>query len=295
MNKTQLSKVFWAIKISLVLTIVYVTASAVVVPLRLAEPFKPKAASGREPVDTGDSTVPEPQTPPDYSVIANSSLFGDSEPAPTASTVQTSMQAAQPQGIEEDLGLKLVGTIVGGPDVSRAIIMDTKAKITNPYKIVETIASATIESIERDKVVLRYRGRTRTLLLSTDTTVPPMTPTDGNGVRSSAVAAAPSAAQTSLSSPGRLGQVEMLFHQATIDPYIEKGQAEGLRITGLESIPIAATFGLKNGDVIQNVNGQVLTSKQKAFQVLQKAKTQSKINMQLLRDGKVTDLSFNVR
>jgi len=37
-----------------------------------------------------------------------------------------------------------------------------------------------------------------------------------------------------------------------------------------------------------------LTSKQKAFQVLMKAKTQSKVNLQLLRDGKSKELSFDL-
>jgi type II secretory pathway component PulC len=67
-----------------------------------------------------------------------------------------------------------------------------------------------------------------------------------------------------------------------------------LRITGLDQIPLAEAFGLKNGDIVQAVNGQQLTSKQKAFQILQKAKTQSKVNIRILRDGKSKDLSFNL-
>ncbi len=53
-------------------------------------------------------------------------------------------------------------------------------------------------------------------------------------------------------------------------------------------------IGLRNGDVVQSVNGQQLTSKQKAFQVLMKAKTQSKIDIQLLRDGQSRNLSFDL-
>jgi len=75
---------------------------------------------------------------------------------------------------------------------------------------------------------------------------------------------------------------------------VNNDRTEGLKITGLESFPMAQALGLQNGDVVQSVNGQQLTSKQKAFQVLMKAKTQSKIDFQLLRDGKSKNLSFNL-
>ena len=84
----------------------------------------------------------------------------------------------------------------------------------------------------------------------------------------------------------------MLFRQAIVEPYVEKGQTEGLRISGLEKIPDAALLGLRNGDIVQSVNGQSLTSKQKAFQVLQKARTQSQVSLQLSREGKITELSL---
>jgi type II secretory pathway component PulC len=57
---------------------------------------------------------------------------------------------------------------------------------------------------------------------------------------------------------------------------------------------LANLFGLRNGDIVQTVNGQNLNSKQKAFQVLKKARTQSNISLQLLRDGKAKELSFDL-
>lgn len=85
-----------------------------------------------------------------------------------------------------------------------------------------------------------------------------------------------------------------IFRRATIEPYVKDGQTEGLRLSGLENIPMAEMLGLRNGDIVQSVNGQQLTSKQKAFQVLMKAKTQSSIDVQLLRDGQSKNLSFKL-
>jgi len=54
--------------------------------------------------------------------------------------------------------------------------------------------------------------------------------------------------------------VETLLRKAVIEPYETDGQMEGLRITGLEKVPIAGNLGLKNGDIIRSVNGQQLST-----------------------------------
>ncbi len=58
---------------------------------------------------------------------------------------------------------------------------------------------------------------------------------------------------------------------------------------------MAGNFGFENGDVIQTINGQLLTNKRKAFQVLKKARSQSSLNFQLLRNKQKMDLSFEIK
>ena len=89
--------------------------------------------------------------------------------------------------------------------------------------------------------------------------------------------------------------VETLLRKAVIEPYETDGQMEGLRITGLEKVPIAGNLGLKNGDIIRSVNGQQLTSKKKALQVFMKARTKPTMSVELLREGKTKELSFVLR
>ena len=72
-------------------------------------------------------------------------------------------------------------------------------------------------------------------------------------------------------------------------------QPQGMKITGLEKVAIAELIGLKNGDVIQVVNNQKLTSKQKAFQVFKKAATQTSLDIDLLRGNKLKTLSFPLK
>ena len=51
----------------------------------------------------------------------------------------------------------------------------------------------------------------------------------------------------------------------------------------------------KNGDIIQNINGSTVTNRRKAFQILRKARSQSSISIQLLRDQQEKKLSFGIK
>jgi type II secretory pathway component PulC len=94
--------------------------------------------------------------------------------------------------------------------------------------------------------------------------------------------------------PTGIGRVEALLDNAIIEPYSSDGQIQGLRLSGLQNVPFIEDFGLRNGDIIQFVNGQLLTSKQKAYQVFKKARTQPSINIELLRDGEIKELLFDL-
>ena len=86
--------------------------------------------------------------------------------------------------------------------------------------------------------------------------------------------------------------LEDIFNNARIEPFIADNQPQGLRISELEKAEKAKSLPLKNGDVIRLVNGQLLTNKQKAFQVIKKARSQPFLDVELLRDGAVKTLSF---
>jgi len=193
----------------------------------------------------------------------------------------------------------LIGTLAGGPATSRAVIQNTKTNTTGSYRIGDSVASATVEAIRPEMVVLRYQGRPVALKQCSGKTEA-RGPT-GQGEQPKLRDAGQTAASRSQPSAGaprpeslRSGYVSEVFRQATIEPYVKNNRTEGLQISGLEKIPMAETFGLKNGDVVQSINGQQLTSKQKAFQVLMKARTQPKIDIQLLRDGQRKGLSFDL-
>jgi type II secretion system protein C len=289
-----MSRLLWAVKAFLIAILLYVAVEAVVSPVGSDVGLRPKAVSGDERATSTPPMEPEPQARPDYSVIAHNDLFaGPNQGGPSGSL---SLGPAPPVALPsaDELGLKLLGIVAGGRTTSRAIIENAETRVVSPYKIGDLVASATVESIEPDRVVLVHSGRRVALRMHVATSGPARNET-GNPTASAAPGPEPAAASPPSRPPSaRLGYVEELFRKATIEPHVKDGRTEGLKITGLEDTPLANLFGLRNGDIVQTVNGQDLSSKQKAFQVLKKARTQSNINLQLLRDGKAKELSFDL-
>jgi type II secretion system protein C len=301
MDKKHLAAILWIVKACLLALMLGAGLQAVVGywhPDTVLDP----GTTGKEPQAAGTSGL-RPPTPlsPDYATIVQRNLFaaasrGDDSPA--------SPSAAQPPdsaALAEELGLRLVGTIAGGPATSRAIFQNTKSKVTRPYRIGDTVAAATVTAIQRDTVVLDYRGRSLVVTRCPGTTETGGQPGEQGRQKppeAASLAEGPggpsSSAVVSSSETSGMGYVAEIFRKATIEPYVTKDRTEGLRITGLENLPAAQRYGFRNGDVVQSVNGQPLTSKQKAFQVLAKARTLPKVDIRLLREGKSRELSFKL-
>ena len=283
MNEKRVIRVVWLVKASLVAALAYGGFRAAMDHLHVAA-FDPSAAVGEEPLPNVDSETTDRRYSANYEGILQSNLFA-ADPR--------RVQALDSMPSAEELGLRLVGAIAGGPAISRANIQDTKGKTTGVYRIGDTVASATIEAIQQDAVVLRHEGRQLILRLRTGP-AGGEPPSSESMLPATTTEKAATQTQQPAMPPVKADYVAEVFRKATIEPYVKNDRAEGLRITGLDKIPMAELFGLRDGDVIRKINGQQLTSKQKAFQVLMKARTQSKVDIELLRNGKSKDLSFGL-
>ncbi|MEN6575344.1 MAG: type II secretion system protein N [Phycisphaerales bacterium] len=289
MNEKQFIKVFRLVKAALILVLVYAGFRAITGHLHLGA-FDPAVVSGDEPPTEVEPPVTRSPSRSDYAVILRKNLFTGSDDDAGPGTDDNRSQPIDSMPSAEELGLRLVGAIAGGPAISRANIQNTKTNTTGVYRIGDTIASAKVEAIQQDAVVLQYDGQQFILRLHAGPTGDKEPPA---GTEQQTVTEPVPAGKQSASPAVKADSIAEVFRKATIEPVVKNDRTEGLRITGLDKIPMAELFGFKNGDVIQSVNGQQLTSKQKAFQVLMKAKTQSKVDIQLLRNGKSKDLSFD--
>ncbi len=236
-----------------------------------------------------------PETPPDYAAIGRRNIFGTGAPPPAASSA--------PAPGPTQLQLRLLGTVAGGPAFARAIIEETASKSQNLYRIDDVVQGARIVEIQRNRVVLLVGGRQETLELAVSSLQ--ASGAEGDGVRTMPARAPAPREAVRVMSPtefeinkrallARIGGLESVMAKASLEPYMVDGQTKGLRLTGIEGVSMAAFVGIQNGDVITTVNGQELTSMQKAYQVFQKARSQPELNVQLLRGDQAKALQFRL-
>jgi len=296
-GKLYIRKVLLAFKLALVLVLSFVIIRTVIIPQHPSGIFTPVSAVGTENISANTAGNPAETAVKDYSVIAAQNIFGGAD-----SSGDESLQVNKFDGViklaEEELNLELVGTVCGNTAVSRAIIINTKTKLLGMYKTGQSIGDVRIKSIEENAVILLHNGQRKMLILKrtgrNKNNTQMLSPAAVNETSRSANPVLPGK-QSFEETPTKITHLETILTKATIEPYFVNDQVEGLRITDLETIPMAKAFGLKEGDIIRQVNGHRLVSKQKAFQIIKKAKTQTNMSIELLSGGETRELSFTLR
>jgi len=287
-------KVLFISKLAIVLLLVYTGGSTLLVRRNSTEFFEPASAGGSQSDRAAQLDASGRNLPDDFSAIVERGIFG------TAGQSSAHGDAGRLPSVARELGIELVGTVCGSPAVSRAIIKNTKTKTLGLYRPGEIVAGATIQSIQLNAVILLHDGRRKALNLKaaeTGRSADSSRPAQGKVKTPKAAPYLPAnrvRRQFAAVAGSKIGYVEEILSKAAIELYGVNGIVEGLRITGLEKVPAAKLLGLENGDIVRRVNGQQLTSLQKAFQVFQKAKSQPSISMELSRGGVTKELTFDL-
>lgn len=287
-------KVLLISKLALVLLLVYTGGSTLLVRRNCTEFFEPASAGGSQSDGPAEVDASGRNLSDDFSVIVERGIFG------TAGQSSAHGDADGLPSVARELGIELVGTVCGSPAVSRAIIKNTKTKTLRLYRPGQTVAGATIQSVEFNAVILLHNGRRKALNLEAAETGPSADSSRPAQGKVNPVKAAPYLPtnrvrrQSAAVAASKIGYIQEILSKAAIEPYSINGIVEGFRITGLEKVPAAKSLGLENGDIIRRVNGQQLSSLQKAFQVFQKAKSQPSISMELSRGGVTKEFTFDL-
>jgi general secretion pathway protein C len=85
-----------------------------------------------------------------------------------------------------------------------------------------------------------------------------------------------------------------ILTQARAVPNFENGLPAGYRLFQIVPGSIYAQLGLKDGDVINGVNGSPINDPGKAFEMLSDLKTANHLELQVKRDGRVATYSYDI-
>jgi len=86
-----------------------------------------------------------------------------------------------------------------------------------------------------------------------------------------------------------------LVTQMRAVPFLRDGKSIGFRVFNIRPGSLFDRMGLKNGDIVQSVNGTQLDNPSKALTLLDEVQTTDEIRIDLLRDNKPSTYSYKVR
>jgi general secretion pathway protein C len=282
-----------AINLALLAAIAYVSSSVVATAIaarltpppvvRISDPPPPLAAEPRQPNSY-------------YALIGKRDIFNSAKP-----------EAPKPVGPppKTELRVRLWGVAIDSGGKSSCVIEDLGTRKQDLYKVGDLVqGTATVARVEWDKVILTRDGQEEVLELSPDLRRPPglssSSPTGGTPV-------APTADEriqltgddeylidrTEVESA--LDNMSQLFTQVRAVPHFEGGRSTGFRLFAIRQDSLFDRIGLKNGDIIQKINGVELTDPSRAMALFQELRNEREISVEVLRNKEPRTLSYQFR
>jgi general secretion pathway protein C len=90
--------------------------------------------------------------------------------------------------------------------------------------------------------------------------------------------------------------MNQLITQIRVTPNMgPKGEADGFKIFSIRPMSLFSKMGLRNGDVVKEVNGIPLSGIDQAYQALQSAQNEPAIQVNIIRNGSPQTLSYEIR
>jgi general secretion pathway protein C len=240
----------------------------------------------------------------DYNIVFTRNLFNRDGVIP-GDEVQTGQPVdTDTAPVRTTLPFHLVGTLILQDEMrSIATIEDKSATMVYPVRATDEIPTkARILKVEPRKVTFINisNGRKEYVDLPDDGTLPPVqnprvtlgAPRSGGGVEK----VADNQFNVSRSEVDKaLTDLNKVLTEARAVPNFENGVANGYKLFQIVPGSIYDKLGLKNGVIIQGLNGSPINDPGKAFEMLSELKTSSHLELQVKEDGKVVNKIYDIR
>jgi general secretion pathway protein C len=218
------------------------------------------------------------------------------EPGPLPPPVREDVTVKKVPLATQELGLKLMGTVVAGdPEDSLAIIEDRTTGKQYPRREGDRVGKALVKKILRNEVIIdagrgdqmltmlheQPSGRQAASTQTAETPLPATAVTTSSLEREEIDAAIPEYMQ--------------FMRTVRVRPHFEGGQPGGFMIYNIEPDSIFSKMGLENGDVIRAVNGEPIKTTQQALAFYNGLKAGGAVTLDVQRGESAQALRVDIR
>lgn len=92
----------------------------------------------------------------------------------------------------------------------------------------------------------------------------------------------------------QLDDLATLGRQARVIPHYKDGRPQGFKIVGVRPGSLYSHIGVRSGDVIKSVNGEEITSPNKALELYERLKNSDNVNVDVERRGRPVALEYKI-
>lgn len=206
---------------------------------------------------------------------------------------QTTLTAIEEKGgpvlpSEEYTAFDLKGTIAVDDEQGFAIVEEKGKGKQKLYRLGEMIGSARLIRVTRNTAVLSTNGRELVMRVKDAT----------EGLSAAGQRFTPAAPGRDISVSRQevtqnLSDLTAIMSQAVVRPHLKDGVQEGYIITNIAGGSIYERLGLRNNDVIVDVNDKPISTADDLFQLVGVMQSGGSISVNLIRNGKSETLNYS--
>lgn len=243
-------------------------------PIRVAAPSAPAAEKPlRSQLD-------------DYRVIVERNVFGTTEKT-DAPVEEEEVETLEPTS----LNVVLLGTVAGDSQSAVAVIRDPAKRSQDFYREGDAVQGAVLKKILRGQVIVRVGGRDEVLKMEEPSGAKKTK--GGPQLVSSETMATITVDRAEIREA--LGSINKLLAQVRIRPHFKDGKADGLTLNNIKKDSIFSRMGLKNGDIIQGIDGRPIIRPNDVLAFYGKLKSGSRFSLDLTRKGMSNQISYRFK
>lgn len=288
----------WILPTNIFLTFLIIMALALIssdlISFRLTKLY-PKGAKKASPPSS--SNIAEDLM--SFAPILEKGLFGKATQGRLSPVVQATTTKAAPTVSQGDL--ILLGTAVGSFRETFALVQKSSSKEERVFRLGDTVFdTGPLVAVRKEVAEILVGGRRIKILtptaIATEAAAPQTqaaVPGEARGLASQVGVGSYVIDQRALNAS--LDNIGQAMTDARLLPSIKNGKVEGFRISEVKPQGIFGTIGIKNGDVLLSINDFPIDSPEKAIQSFASLKGQSRIKLDLVRDGQPTTFNYDIR
>lgn len=238
------------------------------------------------PESVSDRTEQTSAGPGGIDIIVQRNLF-KVQARSGQSLTEPSENPAETENLEPtSLSLTLWGTVTGASD-PWAVIEDRATRTQALYQEGDMVQEARLKKILKHKIILTHNDKDEVLEMETES---PRAKTSAPGLPQAAPAE-PGFTHPFTQMPMG-GAATQIMNQIRIRPYFSKGSPDGVMVYGIRPDSVFSRAGLRNGDIVREINGTPVASVEEASALLADLEQIGSIQVTLLRSGQVRQITY---